>query len=266
MHRLPPSPALSACHSLSDDDLDAFLANQGSLSHFPTPPPPQKRSPFVDTIHLADDARDEDEDGESQDYFYIATLFAEQASIDICSTPGDVQTIQQMLIRAALRLEVVATALNVLTALHSFRTGFGHFDATPPELLVVCAFSLAVSYMYDDPASSSWWSREVCRGVWSAKQIDQSSMELLSHLDFRLHSFTATEEIERTIDIFVPPSMVEAEGPRPDSPTEKPEKQPLKLTIDGTLTDWEGGQMTPASTPPCTAVPQVLLGPFLPLL
>lgn len=44
----PPSPALSYCDSLDDiDDLDAYLDAQGQLSHFPTPPLPDKDQAIV---------------------------------------------------------------------------------------------------------------------------------------------------------------------------------------------------------------------------
>ena len=51
--RHPPSPALSACDSLDGDDLDAFLASQGSLSHFPTPPP--KQDVVVEAIEVLEE-------------------------------------------------------------------------------------------------------------------------------------------------------------------------------------------------------------------
>lgn len=50
----PPSPALSASNSLDGiDDLDAFLAAQGSLSHFPTPP--LKKDLLVEVIDVLED-------------------------------------------------------------------------------------------------------------------------------------------------------------------------------------------------------------------
>lgn len=54
---LPPSPALSDCDSLDGiDDLDAFLASQGQLSQWPTPPSLQKQA-LVETIEITSDAK-----------------------------------------------------------------------------------------------------------------------------------------------------------------------------------------------------------------
>lgn len=58
---LPPSPALSDCDSLDGiDDLDAFLASQGQLSQWPTPPSLQKDA-LVETNEINADAETENE-------------------------------------------------------------------------------------------------------------------------------------------------------------------------------------------------------------
>ena len=72
--RFPPSPALSACDSLDGiDDLDAYLARQGSLSHFPTPP--LKKTPFVEVLELPDEYSESEysdcDDSESRDCMSI---------------------------------------------------------------------------------------------------------------------------------------------------------------------------------------------------
>ena len=60
MITFPASPALSACDSLADiDDLDAFLAAQGDLSRWPTPPP------YKDVIVVEEVEIDEDEEQDS---------------------------------------------------------------------------------------------------------------------------------------------------------------------------------------------------------
>lgn len=57
---LPPSPALSECDSLDGiDDLDAFLASQGQLSQWPTPPSLKKEA-IVETTEIASDIGSDD--------------------------------------------------------------------------------------------------------------------------------------------------------------------------------------------------------------
>lgn len=52
----PPSPALSACDPLDGiDDLEAFLAAMGPLSHFPTPPVPSKKDSVVGAIEILEE-------------------------------------------------------------------------------------------------------------------------------------------------------------------------------------------------------------------
>lgn len=58
----PPSPSFSDCDSLAGiDDLDAFLASKGKLSHWPTPP--LKREIEEDLEAPSEESDDESEDG-----------------------------------------------------------------------------------------------------------------------------------------------------------------------------------------------------------
>nr|POE94674.1 hypothetical protein CFP56_16911 [Quercus suber] len=63
---LPPSPSFSSPDSLAGiDDLDAFLAAQGDLSRFPTPPPPdytplwKEDGVVVTAVEILDEDADE---------------------------------------------------------------------------------------------------------------------------------------------------------------------------------------------------------------
>jgi len=56
-----PSPALSACESLDDQDLDALLAGLGQLSHFATP------STKKDAVTVQVEEVEEDESYEEED-------------------------------------------------------------------------------------------------------------------------------------------------------------------------------------------------------
>ncbi|KAK4506152.1 hypothetical protein PRZ48_004117 [Zasmidium cellare] len=256
---LPPSPALSDCDSLDGiDDLDAFLASQGQLSQWPTPPSLQKDA-LVETTEIIDEADIELFDcthnatalsfsnSPSSD-LHIATVLSEAASIDIQATPLDVDIIRNMLLRADLPMEVVALALSILSGLQSQESNTTSFTDSPPDLLVVGAFSLAVSYTNDHAPRPFWWSHSICDCHWTAKRIDRTVLKLLEALDFSLHQFTraqcmetAVARLSRSTEL---KGMVE---------TTFEEQRPLKLQIDSKMTRWEYGQLTPEATPPCSA-------------
>ncbi|KAF2161154.1 hypothetical protein M409DRAFT_28482 [Zasmidium cellare ATCC 36951] len=244
---LPPSPAPSECDSLDGiDDLDAFLASQGQLSQWPTPPSLQKDA-LVETTEIDADAETE---SESDDFRHIATTLSEAGSIDIQATPLDVEIIRNMLLRADLPMEVIALALNILSGLHTQESKATSFTDTPPDLIVVGAFSLAVSYTNDHAPRPFWWSHFICDCHWTAKRIGRTVWRMLEALDFGLHQFTREECMENAMS-----RLSEPAEPEPTL-TEMP---PLKLQIDSNITRWEYGQLTPDATPPCSASPAVHL-------
>ncbi len=70
----PCSPALSACDSLDDQDLDALLAGLGSLSHFATPP--LKDGVTVEIDEVLEDESEDDDDVDSLDCESLLRLVA----------------------------------------------------------------------------------------------------------------------------------------------------------------------------------------------
>lgn len=181
---------------------------------------------------------------------HIATILSEAASVDIVATPLDVDIIRNMLLYADLPIEVLALALNILHGIQDSKATT--FTDTPPDLIVVGAFSLAVSYTNDHAPRPFWWSHFICDCHWTAKRIDRAVLTMLAALDFSLHPFTRDELMQR--------AMTKLAGPtEPISITFDSgiEQQPLKLLIDSKITRWECGQLTPQSTPPCSASPAI---------
>lgn len=265
--RLPPSPALSACDSLDGiEDLDAYLEQQGNLSHFPTPPLNAKKTPFVEVHEVPENLTD---DGlESVDYDHIALVLTEEASLDVAPVPSDIEKVLAILISADLPLVVVALAFNILSGLHSREAYIGRFTDCPPDLLVATALSLAVTCTYDSPPTSNFWAKRICRGTWTKASIEKAIMKVLASLDFRLHEFSLPARLEQAVAALSPSSEIheqEAEESQPSTP----EKEPLRLVINGSHHLWINGQMTPEQTPPCdSAFPAGGLqsNRFLPLL
>ncbi|KAM3423893.1 hypothetical protein BST61_g1288 [Cercospora zeina] len=203
----PPSPALSACDSLDGiDDLDAFLAAQGRLSHFPTPPP-TKTEPRVAVIGLPLD----DDDKPLEDSLVctdpIANAFAREAALETRPSPQDADAIHSILVRADLPLEVVAVAFNMISAP---RMSSCTLSGYTPDLLTVAALSLVVSYTDDHAPLPAWYSRYVCRHAHSPQRINSTALELFAALDWRLHSFTTHDAYGRALTAFCSSTAIES--------------------------------------------------------
>ncbi|USW53095.1 Putative Cyclin-like superfamily [Septoria linicola] len=262
----PPSPALSACDSLDGiDDLDAFLALQGGLSHFPTPP-------------LKSDARDPGLDVTRPTHTHhnlvqtdpVANAFAIEASTSMSPDAYVADAIHHMLVRADLPLEVVAVAFSLILAL---RQDPADLLGCPPDLLSVAALRLAVSYTDDHAPIPAWYSRHVCRCSYTAQTIDATALQLLAALDWHIHKFTTSEALDQAMFAFCSSTAIGSSAlSTPDhdigSPSILLEIQPLKLvTSDTSIVHWENGAYTPDITPPCSALDDTRTEmQFLPLL
>ena len=196
----PPSPALSVCDSLDGiEDLDAFLASQGALSHFPTPP--LDNVPYKDTIEPA--AADSELDlAVSQGLVLtdpIANAFAHATTAGSAPTPYIADTLHHILVNADLPLEVIAIAFSMLSFLEADTRSLVE---CPPDLLVLAALSLAVSYTDDHAPGPSWYSNHVCKGTHTARRIDQVTLELLATLDWHICRFATLNAYESAMIAF----------------------------------------------------------------
>jgi len=278
MVAFPLSPALSVCDSLADiDDLDAFLAAQGSLSHFPTPP--LKSAALIEVVELWDE---EAEDGGFVDEYavecehcirlssrpcltpagaHVAELFATTANERQTPLPTEVASTANIIWRAQLPPEVLALAYNILAR---YLTSEASSEIlTSIDLLTVSAMALAVSFTSDHPPKTSYWSHHICNSAWTARQLDQSTRRILFVLDWRLHDLGSPRALDQTMARFsvlsrLPesPVSVEITAQRPSSAPVKSDSQPLTIVIEDSTSRWVHGQLTPEATPPCSAVEQ----------
>ncbi|GIZ36714.1 hypothetical protein CKM354_000018200 [Cercospora kikuchii] len=267
----PPSPALSACDSLDGiDDLDAFLAAQGRLSHFPTPP--TKNQPRVEVVELPPDDDDEALEDSLVCTDPIANAFAREAAIETNPSARDADAIHFILVRADLPLEVVATAFNMISALR-MSSSSSSLAGYSPDLLTVAALSLVVSYTDDHAPLPAWYSRYVCRHAHSPQRINSTALEVLAALDWHIHTFTTQEAYGRALTAFCSSTVIEpAYEPEHDVDLDHPahglDVAPLKLVTSHTsIARFEHGNITPDDTPPCSARDDALVHPqFLRLL
>jgi len=104
-----------------------------------------------------------------------------------------------MLDLAKLPLEILALAYNIL-ADYNFQDDGYSLTLHPSNLVVTCTLVLAVDYTTDHAPRTSWWSRHVCQGRWTAKQIDKVMLHVWSSLDWNLHRFASQEAVEHGMD------------------------------------------------------------------
>jgi hypothetical protein len=262
-----PSPAPSACDSLAGiDDLDAFLEAQGQLSHWPTPP---KESGIVEVTEVGfgyeDDRRDsqvtvtgvEDVAG-IEDKNCAASLLVEVAGAQISTELQDVEAIRRILLRAKLPREIVAIALNILSALESRLLPSDPGMVLSSELLVVAAFTLASAYTSDHPPSYTHWSQRVCNGNWTAAEIDRTALNIMSSLGWRLHDLSSASAIDEALsrlDHYIPVSPTKL-GEATVGECDVTGSNPIlpRLCVNGTNISWVNGQLTPEETPTTVVV------------
>jgi hypothetical protein len=256
-----PSPAPSACDSLAGiDDLDAFLEAQGQLSHWPTPP---KDSGIVEVTEIGrgfqDDRRDSQvtvsgiEDVTGIEEYRVASLLAEVAGALITPDLPDVGGIHQILVSAKLPREIVAIALNILSALERRTLSLDPRVVLSSGLLVVAAFSLASAYTSDRPPSYTYWSQRVCDDKWIAAEIDRTALNIMSALGWRLHDLSSALAIHEALirlDNHIPASWTKLEKAIVGECGMTTMKSILpKLCVNGRNVCWTNGQLTPEETP-----------------
>ncbi|KAK1059632.1 hypothetical protein LTR12_002080 [Friedmanniomyces endolithicus] len=276
----PASPALSACDSLDDQDLEALLAGLGSLSRFATPPLKDGVTVKIDEV-LEDESEDGDEvDG--LDYPRIALHFADQTS-NSASTRfhHDATLMKDILSRAQLPPELLAISFNIirLYSSHQSPNPTSNQNVLPADLLTVATLALSLSYTHDHPPTTSWWAREICCARWTASEIDHAILHVLLTVDWALHKLSTPQAIERAIEVlFSVPHSPAFEAVNIHQAAEalstttklalvplKVVSVPLKIIIGNSSAAWAEGQLTPADTPLGSPL-DVPRAYFLPLL
>jgi len=278
---LPPSPALSACDSLDGiEDLEAYLAAQGPLSRFATPPL-AKTGVMVETVEVFDDEDEEYDEVEldCMSRFSVSTAYermltcppdthvahtlAEKTCTGAIPSTCEVDLIQDMLARALLPPDLIGLSYNIVRHYSAMKRFSQSQQVEAAELVTVSAFALAVTYTNDNVPRSSWWSTFVCNDLWTAADIDASMMNMLATLDWSLHSLCSPQAMERAMATLtsLPPSPVSS---APQTPPMKAE--PLTISLEGTEACWEYGQLTPEPTPLCSTTEELTPNGWLRLL
>lgn len=288
---LPPSPTVSDSDSLADiADLDAFLAAQGDLSHFPTPPPSRssllkKDEIVVTTTEILEDEVDELSvipvapiDGQlalrqmaqclltvAPDE-YVADVFSAVAGTSHSSTFYETVLIQDMLKRALLPPEILGLALNILNHYNDCRLAIAQIVGRPipADLLTAAALVLAVDYLEDNAPNAHYWSRHVTWDVWTPRRIDETRLHILQTLDWRLHHL-ATPKAVMDGRTKLHRASIEAVISRA-KPSHNKAQPPLRLEIGDAISCWVNGQLTPEASPSPSSLARDDKQLFLPLL
>lgn len=179
--------------------------------------------------------------------------------------------IEDLLVRANLPIEVLALSLNILSKFVRRPTlDVSTLKDLPLDLLIVATLSLASIYTNDHPPSSSHWASEVAIGSMTGKQIDKTSLAIMSAVDWRIHDCSDGASLVQALRLFerrdLQPSLQSQPLEHYEEPCLKP--KPLCLKIAARNDDaacWVNGQLTPGNSSTCSALEDHRT-PFLPLL
>ena len=257
----PPSPALSACDSLADiEDLDAFLEAQGQLSHWPTPPPAEKKEDagiIVEEYECGFDSDEDRLDDEADaELWRIAATFTDLASGNPDCGIYDLELVVNVLLRAHASPAGLALAFNILKAVLPLKAQQPQ-DFPLPDLAAVSALRLADAFMSERPPTSEFWAREVCKGMWTARRINATMLNFLACPELKMLTLSTQEAIDAALRELCDIAQGSVASPRAEGFPKWDEKEsarqeppvPLHLDIDAERTQWVNGTITPAETP-----------------
>ncbi|EMC96438.1 hypothetical protein BAUCODRAFT_24217 [Baudoinia panamericana UAMH 10762] len=262
---LPPSPTASVCDSLADiDDLDAFLAAQGPLTRWTTPPLKDKPRVTVEVAELSEpEGEDYDDDAERDDYERIAYEFALPLSHTGSEHVESAMLIQDILSMARLPPDLLGLTYSILVAycIRQQPMNLAARTAVPTSLLLVSAMTLADVYTADGPMHAAWWASRILNDKFSAHDVERSMLHMLAALDWSIHCLCSPEALEAALRMLAladaRPIPVAAQPLLPSSATtltcDTKKSRPPRIDVDGSMAvRWEHGQITPADTPTST--------------
>lgn len=164
-----------------------------------------------------------------------------------------------ILFRAQLPSEILALAFNIM--IDQSRSSPPALVSASRGLLLAATLNLAALYTIDHPPKLTDWSNNVCDCRWTAAEIDQVSLQILSALDWRLHKFGSTDAIQRAMDRLHYPTSHRSKhfaATMSDSnwddsegalvPGSKLTTRP-KVSCEDGAAYWVNGQLTPEGTP-----------------
>ncbi|ORY16821.1 hypothetical protein BCR34DRAFT_622259 [Clohesyomyces aquaticus] len=260
------SPALSSAGSdfsdMTDEELDQYFANYVPLSNLPTPPPAKET--FAGKTNKAP---------------VYARHLSNLVPSNICTHRPYVPTIQSILSRANLPIEILAFAACILDALSQrfasslrschlpcsssleFRSTFNGFRQPPPvdpEIVVVAALALALDFLEDKPRSNSHWARIETREEFTAKQIEATKRCILVDVDYGLFGIKESRvtRMMRDMQHATTSSLAEIRNTTTktaDMSAERDDRRPklsldLGVNLQGTAV-WTNGLQTPEPSP-----------------
>lgn len=281
-HRCPPSPTLSAdfIDDLDDDALEAYLANKGALSQWPTPPL-KDHVIAIETLEVESDFTESDDevDGESTPKrclpcpansakdLDIATVLARECAAHRSGTPlwEDILAIERLLLQARLPMEVLAVSLDILSRLSNTVSEDSPIAALPLRSVAASAMCLASICTDDHPPPASWWDKHLDLAVDSGPHTDSVNRTVLEALDWRLHECTSPVAINVAMRRFErrDPLTTYSHVLERAVTAVVEDARPLALVLQTpSLGDavWCHGQLTPDDSP------QETKPPFLPLV
>jgi hypothetical protein len=205
-HDTPP------LESFDSRDCDFFSRTYVPLSNLPTPPSQQRPEQSTPSLHDRSTTAKRRPDSALQQHLlgpavHLANLVPSSVSLlDPCP-----QRVHDMLGRARLPEGTLALACGILDSLNSrfakaWRAavsresrrldGEACVDRVRPELIVLSAIVLAVKFLDDRHASTSWYADTwgACR--WSCRLVNATEHCILQNLGYRLISLTDSRVLD----------------------------------------------------------------------
>ncbi|OTB06511.1 hypothetical protein M426DRAFT_111798 [Hypoxylon sp. CI-4A] len=202
----------SRCFSTLDDEFefdDAYFRQfYKPLSNLPTPPPSSKNSSAVQSPRLGS----EDVESTSQEFLGPAAHLARMLPPGASFMTPSIPTVQGILARAQLPMDIIALAVCILDSLNSrfsrsWRISFPlnkselgpkrhtlpsgavqaiHIDSVFPEIIILTALVVADKFVEDQQESTQYYCSLWGRDMWTCGQINFTERLIMESLQYRI--------------------------------------------------------------------------------
>jgi hypothetical protein len=200
----------------------------------------------------------------------IATVFARELGLDGARAWDDILLMEELFVRARFPIEVLALSFNILSKLVKQQNIGALLTDLSLELIILSTLSLASIHTSDHPPSPAYLARHVSVTPITGKQINKTTLAVMTALDWRVHDCSEGATIVSTLRRFERREPPLYEPHLAQNIYEEPYLKPLPLCfnlVEQSNGDsvWANGQLTPGASTSCSIVPE-FENSFLPLL
>ncbi|KAI0017497.1 hypothetical protein F4780DRAFT_588792 [Xylariomycetidae sp. FL0641] len=271
--------------TIHDDDFEFdeayFRQFYKPLSNLPTPPPSSRSSSATQSPRFTTD----DVDCVNSQYLGPAAHLARMLPPGASFITPSMQTVQLILERANLPMDIIALAVNILDSLNSrfarsWRVSFPlhgqgipaskrhtlpsamfsaasqatHIDSVPPEVIVLAALVIAEKFVEDmQETTTQWFATNWGGDVWTSEQINYTERAIMENLQYRIMPLwdpVLIKEARHDIEMARREVVEEINNATANAGAEnKKQQHHFKSMSSGHAAVGLGLQLTPAQTP-----------------